>query len=100
MSERVRHSSERGAFVVLWSLLLVGLFAMVAIVIDLGQQRAAKSHLQSTADLAALAAGSQFSTALGRNPRRACEDAIRYVNKNLVGLATAIDVTGFCSQPG
>lgn len=77
---------ERGAFLIIWALLAVALFAMVAIVIDLGQLRTARRDNQSTADLAALAAGQNLGNGL---PRQACNDAWSYLKSNVPDLPTS-----------
>lgn len=96
-----RRRDERGAYLVLWALLLVALLTMVAIVVDLGHARQNRRQAQSVADFAALAAGQNFSTASGgRDPVSACRDAIRYINENIADLPAAIDPVAFCSQSG
>jgi hypothetical protein len=71
---------ERGAFIIIWALLAIALFAMVAIVVDLGQLRTARRNNQSVADLAALAAGQNLGN--GR-PQQACADAWSYLLSNV-----------------
>jgi hypothetical protein len=73
---------ERGAFIILWAILLVALMTMVAIVIDLGDARSTRRSDQAIADFAALAAGDNILA----NPRTACTDAWNYVVANATGL--------------
>lgn len=70
---------ERGTYLVIWALLMVAIFTMVAIVIDLGQLRETRRQVQSTADLAALAAGPNIAK---NNPHGACVDAVTYMRTN------------------
>lgn len=88
MIRRVPHQArdERGAFLIIWALLAIALFAMVAIVIDLGQLRTARRDNQATADLAALAAGQNLGNGL---PRQACNDAWSYLKSNVPDLPTS-----------
>lgn len=84
---------ERGTFLVIWALLIVAIFTMLAIVIDLGQVRETRREVQSTADFAALAAGPAMSK---ENPRQACLDAVTYIRTNSSGLpAIANPCTSF-----
>ena len=85
MIRRVPHQArdERGAFLIIWALLAIALFAMVAIVVDLGQLRTARRDNQSTADLAALAAGLNLGNGL---PRQACADVWSYLESNVSDL--------------
>ena len=109
---------ERGAFIVMWALLLVAILTMVAIVVDLGQQRSLRRDSQRIADLAALAAGPELSgsrpSGLSVAPfvtdaRAACRDAIRYVRSNAPELDAAtlnsfpcnsLPSAGTCVNPG
>lgn len=70
---------EQGAFLVIWALLLVALLTMVAIVVDLGQLRAARRTNKSIADFAVLAAGPNLAVS---NPRGACKDALKNIRAN------------------
>jgi len=66
-----RADDERGAFIVLWALLITALLIMVAIVIDLGNARSVRRSDQSVADFSALAAGDNL--ALVRRCLRVCQ---------------------------
>jgi hypothetical protein len=55
-----RAESERGQVVVIFALLIPMLFAMGAVVLDIGNWYVHKRHLQTQVDAAALAAGPQF----------------------------------------
>ena len=57
-------NGERGAFLILFAFLLVGMLIMSAIVIDLGHVRAARRGDQSVGDFRALAAGPQLAGAV------------------------------------
>ena len=88
----LRRRDERGAFLIIWALLAIALFAMVAIVVDLGQLRDARRDNQSIADLAALAAGQNLGNA---RPQQACQDAWSYLLSNARDMPTG--VTSPCS---
>jgi hypothetical protein len=98
MSDRRR--DERGAFIVIWAVLITALMIMVAIVIDLGQMRSARRSVQSAADISLLAGGGSFSTPVGLDPMSACQDTIRYLNQDLPSLPASLDPIGFCNQSG
>ncbi|MGH9153055.1 MAG: pilus assembly protein TadG-related protein [Acidimicrobiales bacterium] len=74
-----RRRDERGAYLVIWALLLTALLIMVAIVIDLGHVRSTRRQAQRTADLSALAAGQNLS---GGDVINACRAAVAYVGTN------------------
>lgn len=76
---------ERGAYAVLFAILLVAIFAMVALVVDLGQARAERRFDQSVTDLAALAASQALAEEFP-NPREACELAWEYLKNNVPDL--------------
>ncbi|MCU1461437.1 MAG: hypothetical protein JWO37_1512 [Acidimicrobiales bacterium] len=88
---------ERGAFVVIWALLLVALLIMVAIVIDLGSVRSSHRTLQLDADLAALGSGPSFGTLPLVSPQAGCADAFKYLRANTAGMSSA---TVDCSPLG
>lgn len=93
---RHRRGDERGSVLVLTALVMVVFLGMAAILVDLGNLRAASRVDQSIVDFAALAAGRK----LGINqPAAACQDAITYLNAN-AGLTSAINASTFCSQGG
>ena len=85
---------ERGAFIVLWALLVVAILIMVAVVIDLGNARAVRRSDQSIADFAALAAGEN----LGNNVPAARADALNYIQANVPGLSSGAGSP--CNQTG
>ncbi|MFP4513681.1 MAG: hypothetical protein ACLFRV_12110 [Acidimicrobiales bacterium] len=87
MSEHERNRRERGAVLVLATLLLTGLMVMAAIVVDLGHKRGMRSSNQTVADFAALAAGEALSHPDGPDAPTACVDAERYLRLNADGLA-------------
>jgi hypothetical protein len=59
-ARRDRDGSERGQVVVVFALLIPVLFALTAIVMDVGNWYVHKRHLQSQVDAAALAGGTKF----------------------------------------
>lgn len=87
---------ERGAFLVLWALLIVALISMVAIVVDLGQARAGVQLDQSVADLAALAGSKNVADG---HFDQACRDAVNYLNVNAPDMPS-ISPGPFCAQTG
>jgi hypothetical protein len=90
MGDRRRQWSDRGAVLVLASLLLTGLMVMAAIVVDLGHMRGMRRSTQSLVDFAALAA-SEAMSAQEPDGRGGCADATRYLRLNASGLA-ALDL--------
>ncbi len=87
MGEAFSECRERGAVLVLAALLLTGLMAAAAIVVDLGHMRGMRATNQSVADFAALAAGPALSGSDGPDAPTACLDAVRYLRLNASGLA-------------
>lgn len=85
---RWHQRNERGAFIVMWALLVVVLIVMVAIVVDLGRLRATNRNAQSVSDLAALAAG-PYLAKRPADPVEACNAAVRYVRQNLTDFPAA-----------
>lgn len=74
-----RCRGEEGAFLVVWALLLVALFTMVAIVVDLGALRADRRKERAAADAAAAAGANDLLT----SPDAACSTALKYAVTNL-----------------
>jgi hypothetical protein len=91
-----RERDERGVFMVLWSLMLVALISMVAIVVDLGHLRAGARVDQSVADLAALAGSKNLADG---HFDQACRDVVNYLNVNAPDMP-AINPGPFCAQTG
>jgi Putative Flp pilus-assembly TadE/G-like len=60
LTRRLRAQGERGQVVVMFALLIPVLFAIGAIVLDIGNWYVHKRHLQTQVDAAVLAAGPQF----------------------------------------
>ena len=71
---------EDGAFIVIWALLLVGLMAMLAIVLDLSALRQDRRANRSVADAAATAGAFALGTG---TPLAACDQTWTYVATNL-----------------
>lgn len=76
---RLPDRDERGAFLIMWALLLLGLLTMVAIVIDLGRVRDNRRQAQRTADLAAIASGQNMADG---DVAAACQAAVAYIRVN------------------
>ena len=73
---------ERGAFLVLWALLIVAMLVMVGIVVDLGSYREERRDNRRAADAAAAAGAIDLgSTVVARVA--ACEKAWTYAWRNL-----------------
>lgn len=89
-----RAADDRGSFLIITSLALVGLLLVAAIVIDLGYLRSSVRSDQSIVDLTALAAGKGLGSG---DYVGACEDAVSYFNTN-AKPGTTIAATSFCSQ--
>src|SRR5581483_4228962 len=89
-------AKERGAVLIVTTLLLTAVLGMTAILVDLGQVRSTTRLDQSVADLAALAAGKWLSQ---KNPAAACQDAVTYLNAN-ANLSPTINAVNFCAQSG
>src|SRR5438132_3158565 len=85
----VRHCGERGAFLTLWALLLLSLFAFVALAVDLSNVESQKRGFQSIADLAAIAAGPTLSN---NDSVGACLVAWQYVRANTADLPAGASI--------
>jgi len=93
---------DRGVVLVLVALLMVALLAVAALVIDIGLARASKRGDQSTADIAALAAGF-FLSGRGTSDSRVsaklgCNAAIKSAMTNVTGFTptlTGTECNGF-----
>lgn len=77
---RERRRCEDGVFLILWAVLVVGVFGMVAIVIDLGALRADRREQRAAADAAVTAAAHVLVKDGGVN---ACAIAWQYATTNL-----------------
>lgn len=84
MSIRVvgRREDEQGFFIVLFAILLVAMFLMVAVVVDLGALREDRRLSHSASDAAANAGAFSLTGGAGA-PLTACETAFAYVLQNL-----------------
>ncbi len=91
-----RGDPERGAVLVIMTIVITALLGVTALVVDLGSLRSDVRVDQSIADFAALAAGNGLA---GNDPVAACQSAISYINVN-AKLSTAINTTSFCSGTG
>lgn len=88
---------ERGATMTIFSLCMVAIFGMVAIVVDLGHLRSARRATQSVADLGALEAGYHLSgrglDPVNPSPRAACAGAINAVQTNVPDFAPPLSAS-------
>jgi hypothetical protein len=75
---------------------MIAVLSVAALVIDVGRARSTARSLQSTADLAVLAAGPELG---GGDAGAACRVVVGYVRTNLPEMAS-IDPATFCAQPG
>jgi len=87
---------DSGVALALIALIMTGVLVMVALVVDLGFVRGSTRVEQSVADMAALASGNGLAA---KNPVRACQDAVAYVNSNARDMP-AINSATFCTQTG
>jgi hypothetical protein len=81
----VHHRREQGIVMQGMALGCTLLFALCALVIDLGRLRVAHEEMQRAVDLAALAAGQWLGNPGGRDPTAACEAALELLEANLRG---------------
>jgi Flp pilus assembly protein TadG len=87
---------ERGAVLVMATLLLTALLGLTALVVDLGVVRSQVRVDQGVADFAALAGAKGLAA---NDPTGACRAAIQYVNQN-ASLSPAITPSTFCAGMG
>lgn len=79
------HREEKGVYAILFAIIIVVLFTMVAIAIDLSNARAEVRANQTRTDLAALAAAAH----LPGNPVAACNEAWNYILLNVPGIPSS-----------
>lgn len=91
---------ERGAVLIAFALGCTLLFALAAIVVDLGQLRVAREHNQRIADLGALAAGNWLGNPGGRDPSEACRAALDTARGNLPASVTLTEEGAGCAVLG
>lgn len=77
-----RQRNERGAYAVLFGIMVVVLMSIAALAVDIGNAVARKSDVQAQADFAALAAGRELSANTGAVPTAAVNAARDYLNNN------------------
>lgn len=84
---RIRKRDERGAVLVFVAPLFLALFAITALVVDLGNARQESRHTQASADAAALAGARELPLAAesAAAAGRARDQAAKNVNINLTG---------------
>lgn len=105
MRRRRSRRDERGAVILLVSLIMTVLLIVTSFVIDLGTTRATKRDAQAVADLAALDAGFFLSgsspSGLGvAQPRNACIAAIESAQRNVAGFLAGLsraDIEAECA---
>lgn len=88
MEVRRRLREERGVYTVLYFILIVAIFTILAIVVDLGSARAQRRSLQRVVDLAALAGG----PSLPGDPQGACKHAWNYLKTNLPDMPSGANM--------
>jgi len=79
---RAKKKDERGAYAVMFALLALVLFAVAAIVVDLGNAMARQADVQAQADIAALAGGHELTTTSGTVPAVVVLAVRDYLNDN------------------
>ncbi|HKA68138.1 MAG TPA: pilus assembly protein TadG-related protein [Actinomycetes bacterium] len=95
---RPRPGDDRGAYAVLYAILVVLLVGVVALVIDLAMLRMDRRTNRAAADSAALA-GSSALGRTGMNPVGACEQAMNYVEADLDATGTDDCASVFAGSP-
>src|ERR1043166_1996649 len=91
---RGRIREDRGAYAILFAILVIVLFAFVALVVDLGQTRAVARTNQSVADLALLSGGQLLT-----NPQAACNAAWKNLQHNITDVAIPDAASPCASMP-
>jgi Putative Flp pilus-assembly TadE/G-like len=79
---RALDQRDRGAYAILYAVLLTVMVGMAALVLDLANLRLDRRTNRAAADSAAIAAAAQLGQAAS-SPRDACEKAVRYAEANL-----------------
>jgi hypothetical protein len=87
-----RKGTERGAALVMVSIMLLALMTSAALVVDLGIARHARRSNQAAADFAALAAGEALGNDPAPDPVVACADAVQYLIANVDGIDATVSV--------
>ena len=98
-----RADGERGAYAILFAILIVVLFIMVALAVDLSDARARVKENRNRVDFAGLAAGQVL---LEEGPWEACLSAWNFIKTNTPGFPTlaispcrSIENTDILTQP-
>lgn len=88
-----RFRNRRGAFVVITAIMLISMFAVMAIAIDFSRMGSLRNELQNSADAAALAGAIQMLP--GKNPASAADSLTSYAtrNKAMQGAVTIDSIT-------
>jgi hypothetical protein len=79
---RALEQRDRGAYAILYAVLLTVMVGIAALVLDLANLRLDRRANRAAADSAAIAAAAQLGQAAS-NPRDACEKAVHYAEANL-----------------
>lgn len=97
-----RARGDRGASFVLFTILMVPVLILTAIVVDLGLGKVTRSHLKAATDMAAIAAGfflaGDGSASPVSNPQLACGAALASLKTNLGDLPSSASLSPSCSQ--
>ena len=98
---RRRAANDRGAILILMSLVLVFLCILVAFAVDFGQARFSRRDNQQMVDLAALSAGFYLSgngsDTVANQPRAACEAAFSSLLTNADQFTPSVDAVTACA---
>lgn len=86
---------ERGAYAILFALLVTILVGIVAIVIDIGLLRSDRRIDKSATDAAAIAGATKLGEGLPADPHAACLAAVGFLQQNLPG--TSGDLSTLCN---
>ena len=93
---------DRGATLVMFTILMVPMLILTAIVVDLGLGRVAKQHLKTSTDMAAVAAGfflaGDGSASPVSSPELACAAAFSSLRTNLNDLPATATLSPTCAQ--
>lgn len=94
---RVADGSDRGAFAILYAVLVVVLIGMTAMVVDIASAREDRRADRVLTDNAALAGADDLSLMTGIRPFKACTDALTYLNGQWGSPVSALAITGACA---
>lgn len=98
MLSRLRLRDEGGAVAIIFAILLVAIFTLVAYVIDIAALRADARAGQEAGDFAAIAGALALEPTTGGNPVDACIAAIQYFVANTPGTSMPASAPGQCAS--